>query len=870
MLISVFDTSICDNNLGNQIIMESVNQVIDRLFPDAFLIRLPYLDSIGAEAVRYVRESDYTFFGGTNALSSEMETYRQWGLTPENSQAINDVILLGVGWWQYQGEISPYTRHILTSSLHPNFKHSVRDSYTRDKLATLGFNNVLVTGCPTLWSLTEQHCANIPLKQAENVLLTFTNYSQDERDRQLLATLQRKYRKIFLWVQGPEDLAYARSLSNDIDIIPPSLNALDRLLSSGIKIDYVGTRLHAGIRAMAFGHRTIIIGVDNRATEMGKDFNLPVLSRNNLDALEGLIERSFPTEVMLPYGAIQEWQEQFASGACTTLPQKMYVNNTKIDLPRVEPISRKFGIDRGTPIDRYYIERFLEENSHVIRGTVLEIGDNAYTTKFGSNVQRSEILNAVPSESATIVGDLASGLNIPSNAFDAIILTQTLHVIYDIKATVQNAYRALKPGGSLLITAPGISQISRYDMDRWGDFWRFTNKSLQMLVEEMAPAADIDVSVYGNVAVAKAFLDGVSLEEFPADALDYQDDDFQVLLSARVTKPKQGMDLKPLVLIYHRVADLELDPQLLCVSPDNFDAHLQELAKNYHVIPLFQMLEECANGSVSPDSVSITFDDGYLDNLTNALPLLERHGLHATIFVTSGMVGSDEEFWWDALERIFLTGISLPKELPFAGRVWQLHTAEDRLAACDDICALLRELMPEALEESLHVIYSWAGTSPKGRDSHRAVDFQQIQQLASSKYVEIGAHAKHHVRLACLSAHRQRIEVTTSKQQLEALVNKPVRLFSYPFGSSADFTFETIQAVAAAGYQAAIANIQGEITLPLDQYAVPRRLVRNWCQRDFSDWMRSADKGALEAVTVQGRKSSILQHMNTRAANWKL
>ena len=149
------------------------------------------------------------------------------------------------------------------------------------------------------------------------------------------------------------------------------------------------------------------------------------------------------------------------------------------NLRRITPISRVFGFDRGQPIDRYYIEAFLQRQSHDIRGRVLEIGDPEYTHKFGSDrVTQSDVLHAVSGNpQATLVGDLATGQGIPHNVFDCIILTQTLLFVYDFHAAVTNCYAALKPGGVLLATFPGISQISRYDMDRWGDYWRFATRS---------------------------------------------------------------------------------------------------------------------------------------------------------------------------------------------------------------------------------------------------------------------------------------------------------------------------------------------------------------------------------------------------------
>jgi len=534
-MISIFDTTICDNNLGNQIIMDSVNKYLRRIFPSDFFIRLPYLDNIGSEAIKYLRESEYVFLGGTNALSSEMENYKQIGIEHNNYINIKNIILTGVGWWQYQGPISTYTRKILTHCLHTSFFHSVRDSYTKNKLSTVGINNVLVTGCPTLWQLTQEHCKTIKKEKSANVLLTFTNYSQDKSDLELLNIVKSCYKNIFVWIQGPEDLKYARSFGTKLNILPPNLQSLDKLLSSDIDLDYIGTRCHAGIRAMQFMRRSIIIGVDNRAIEMQKDFNLPVVSRTDLNTLPEIINSKFETKLNLPFDTIKQWTGQFQKNNNNLIIDELF-NNVTNKYYTLKPLSKTFGLDRGTPIDRYYIENFLQNNKHFIQGRVLEIAENSYTKKYGTGVTQSDVLSAVPSPNATIVGNLTTGENIPKDTYDCIILTQTLHVVYDIRAAIQNAVRALKANGVLLLTAPGISQISRYDMDRWGDYWRFTDKSLKMLLAEAIPPENIHIESYGNVAVAKAFLDGLALHELPKDVLDDNDNDYQVLLTARVQK----------------------------------------------------------------------------------------------------------------------------------------------------------------------------------------------------------------------------------------------------------------------------------------------------------------------------------------------
>jgi hypothetical protein len=189
------------------------------------------------------------------------------------------------------------------------------------------------------------------------------------------------------------------------------------------------------------------------------------------------------------------------------------------DLGRHEPLCRDFGWQRGGPIDRHYIEKFLEANRDDIRGRVLEIGDSSYTRRFGGEkVSAADALHVSPDvPTATIVGDLATGIGVPSDAFDCIILTQTLPFIYEVRAAVANAHRALKPGGVALATFPGISQISPNDMDRWGQFWSFTDASARRLFGDEFGAANVTVETHGSVLTATAFLQGVAASELTTE-----------------------------------------------------------------------------------------------------------------------------------------------------------------------------------------------------------------------------------------------------------------------------------------------------------------------------------------------------------------
>lgn len=203
------------------------------------------------------------------------------------------------------------------------------------------------------------------------------------------------------------------------------------------------------------------------------------------------------------------------------------------DLGQTAPISAVFGLDRGTPIDRYYIERFLQGKAQLIRGRVLEIGDSTYSRRFGGEkVEAFEVLHATAgNKAATIIGDLTDASTLPENEIDCFICTQTFNFIFDVQKAVEGAHHLLKPGGMLLATVAGISQISRYDMDRWGDYWRFTTASVQKLFEPVFKGG-LEVESFGNVMAACAFLQGVAVEDLPdVSLLDRHDPDYQMLIA---------------------------------------------------------------------------------------------------------------------------------------------------------------------------------------------------------------------------------------------------------------------------------------------------------------------------------------------------
>ena len=212
-------------------------------------------------------------------------------------------------------------------------------------------------------------------------------------------------------------------------------------------------------------------------------------------------------------------------------------------LRRLTPVSKAYGFDRGTPIDRYYIEQFLERRSldDDIAGRVLEVGDDRYVRRFGGAgrrlVETVDILDVDRSNpQATIIGDLAAADDVPSDSFDCIVCTQVLLLVYDVAAAVRTLHRILAPGGVLLLTVPGISKLCREEAEQFGDYWRFTRYSTERLLGDVFGPERVSVEVHGNVLAAVGFLHGLASNELSRKELDAGDDDFQVIIAARAQK----------------------------------------------------------------------------------------------------------------------------------------------------------------------------------------------------------------------------------------------------------------------------------------------------------------------------------------------
>lgn len=204
-----------------------------------------------------------------------------------------------------------------------------------------------------------------------------------------------------------------------------------------------------------------------------------------------------------------------------------------IDMP-LKPSSTRFGLERGKPIDRVFIERFIEENKDIIRGVVVEIGDDRYMTKYSKNIDEPIIMHV--NGWGGMKGNLATGEGIVDDFADCVICTQTLQHIYDIHSCIKNIYRILKPGGTALITNGCITELSLFDYHNWGEYWKFTDMAAKELFLEYFDEGNVKVISYGNAKAAVAFLYGISAEEMPEDTFEYFDEQFPVVVSVCACK----------------------------------------------------------------------------------------------------------------------------------------------------------------------------------------------------------------------------------------------------------------------------------------------------------------------------------------------
>ena len=285
---------------------------------------------------------------------------------------------------------------------------------------------------------------------------------------------------------------------------------------------------------------------------------------------------------------------------------------------------------------------------------------------------------------------------------------------------------------------------------------------------------------------------------------------------------------RAIIVYYHRIANFSHPIHHLSVNPLNFAEHLDMLTKYFIPIKLSDLINHIYNRTLPQKAVVVTFDDGYSDNFWNAYPLLKRFGVPATIFVTTGLIGTNQEAYWDELERLLLQGeVATEVSITLDSRIWhwKLTTPEERMKAYLEIWNILTPMPQEKRELILAQLRSALKTKSDSRPEYRFMSVNELIEISRDGLVEIGAHTVNHADLPALPPELQRWEIAMSKQHLEEWLGRLVDLFAYPYGHVNDVTR---QIVIEAGFKAACSTIYGAVTHKSDPFLLPRVRVGDW------------------------------------------
>ena len=275
---------------------------------------LPYQQVRRNKRFRIFSEADSKFIIGTNIINNHMNSpWPFWNINLFNSKCYKNAVCVGVGSNDFHedGKVSFYSKVLFRKILSKDYYHSVRDERTKVILESIGLK-AINTGCPTLWGLTEEHCKQIPYYKSEDVIFTLTDYAKDLNcDINLIDLLKKNYKKLYFWPQGVEDWEYISEIGVDnICVLDPQVNSLDFFLNNN-DVDYIGTRLHAGIFALQHKKRALILSVDNRAEDMAKTYSINVCGRNEFEKIESFINEEFITRININCKNIDTWKGQF-------------------------------------------------------------------------------------------------------------------------------------------------------------------------------------------------------------------------------------------------------------------------------------------------------------------------------------------------------------------------------------------------------------------------------------------------------------------------------------------------------------------------------------------------------------------------------
>ena len=300
-----------------------------------------------------------------------------------------------------------------------------------------------------------------------------------------------------------------------------------------------------------------------------------------------------------------------------------------------------------------------------------------------------------------------------------------------------------------------------------------------------------------------------------------------------------GTPAGPVILMYHRIAEPAADPWELAVSPANFEAQMAWLKRHRTILPLQEFEALRRQGKLPRNAVAVTFDDGYACNALVAAPIAAAHEAPITIFLTTGAVSSDAEFWWDDLERI-VSGASRPRlEIAIAGEDYTLDLGEPgqgltgpRAEAYTKLWQALRSLDAATRQSVMSTLAERCGVGTNGRPEYRAMTRAEIGELAKSPWVSFGAHSVNHPLLSELTPAEQVFEIETSRDACTELTGQTPIMFAYPYG---DYSDETVELVRRAGFKVAVTTDPGVVSGGSESLRLPRLQVGDWPEKPFAE-----------------------------------
>jgi peptidoglycan/xylan/chitin deacetylase (PgdA/CDA1 family)/GT2 family glycosyltransferase/SAM-dependent methyltransferase len=422
-------------------------------------------------------------------------------------------------------------------------------------------------------------------------------------------------------------------------------------------------------------------------------------------------------------------------------------------------------------------------------------------------------------------------------AFDLIVVARALEHADDPATALALCRGALRPGGMLLVAA-GTSALRA---ERG-----FTEAALRFLLCRLFPAEDVEVWTFGNHLTSLATAAGLPVEELNELELSAVDPSHPTLVAGRACAPRRRgkrkrqehrprvagrasrLTTRGAILAYHRVGSLDRDFDGLRTDPELFRAHMELLASRADPMPLEELVARARAGELPPGAVSVTFDDGSLDHLEVASPVLSELGIPATFFVASGRLDEQHEPWWDTVERVLITDAAVPPRLRLGSGDTSLDlptgSLDERRNAVGAIHALVLGVELPSRDAVIAQLIEWSGRELPVRNTHRLMTSQEVLELSGEPGHEIGAHGAHHLALTEHPEDVRRRELALCKAQLEHLLERPIESLAYPFGMTDLLTTEI---AASLGFSLGCTVDPDPVTRDCDPLRTPRLEIGN-------------------------------------------